>query len=63
MDSKKVKECCHAIHSPLEHAEKLEQLRWLQAGLNIKVGITTTPSYGVDTMDDLIKVRELYKSK
>lgn len=58
-----LKECCHAIHSPLEHAEKLEQLRWLQAGLNIKVGITTTPSYGVDTMDDLIKVRELYKSK
>ena len=47
----------------MEHAEKLEQLRWLQAGLNIKVGITTTPSYGVDTMDDLIKVRELIQVK
>ena len=39
--------------SPLEVAESLEQLRWLQAGLRIHVGISTEPTIGIDTPADL----------
>lgn len=40
--------------SSLEKAESLEQLRWLQAGLNIKVAISpTASSIGIDTPEDL----------
>ena len=39
--------------SALECAESLEQLRWLQAGLRIKVGYTNTPTIGIDTPEDL----------
>ncbi len=37
----------------LERCESLEQLRWLQAGLRIKVGRTDTETIGIDTPDDL----------
>jgi len=39
--------------SSLEKAESLEQLRWLQNGYRIKVGITTQETIGIDTPDDL----------
>lgn len=39
--------------SPLELAESLEQLRWLQNGYRIKVGITNVETVGIDTPDDL----------
>ncbi len=38
--------------SPLERAEKLEQLRALEAGYPIAVGIVEEPSIGVDTLED-----------
>ena len=38
--------------SPLEPAEKLEQLRVLEAGYPIAVGIVDEPSIGIDTPDD-----------
>lgn len=41
--------------SSLEIAESLEQLRWLQNGYKIKVGITTIETIGIDTPDDLKK--------
>ena len=39
--------------SPLELAESLEQLRWLQNGYRIKVGVTEIETVGIDTPEDL----------
>lgn len=40
----------------LESAEKLEQLRWLQAGFEIRVVRTKHESVGIDSVDDLNKI-------
>ncbi|MCM1079613.1 MAG: 3-deoxy-manno-octulosonate cytidylyltransferase [Bacteroidales bacterium] len=39
--------------SPLEIAESLEQLRWLENGYRIKVGLTEVETIGIDTPADL----------
>lgn len=39
--------------SELEKAESLEQLRWLEAGIPIAVGLSTEPTIGIDTPADL----------
>lgn len=44
--------------SPLEEFEKLEQLRFLWNGYKIKVLITQYESFGVDTPQDLEKIRK-----
>lgn len=44
--------------SSLEIAESLEQLRWLQNGYKIKVGITEIETIGIDTPEDLQKAEE-----
>ncbi len=47
--------------TPLEHAEKLEQLRILEHGFRIKVAITEFDSIPVDTQEDLDRVRAKIK--
>ncbi len=44
--------------STLEKAESLEQLRWLQNGYRIRVGITNVETVGIDTPEDLKRAEE-----
>lgn len=43
--------------TPLEQSESLEQLRWLENGFTIKVVPTTIDTIGIDTPDDLSKIK------
>lgn len=45
--------------SNLELSESLEQLRWLQNGYRIKVGLTGIETIGIDTPEDLQKAEEV----
>ena len=49
--------------SPLEQAEKLEQLRFLQAGIPILVLEVPRMGVGVDTQEDLDRVRTVVREK
>lgn len=47
--------------STLEKAESLEQLRWLENGYRIRVGISDTETIGIDTPDDLARAEEFLR--
>ncbi len=50
-------EICKFPASENEKTERLEQLRWLDNGCKIKVGITTFESLSVDTPEDIEKIK------
>lgn len=49
--------------SSLELSEKLEQLRWLESGYRIGVGITHIETIGIDTPDDLRRAEEFLATR
>lgn len=49
--------------SSLELAESLEQLRWLENGYRIKVGITNVETVGIDTLEDLQRAEDFIRSR
>ena len=56
-----LKEITQLPQSPLEIKERLEQLRWLENGYRIFVGVTDTQTIGIETPEDLEKAIEFYK--
>ena len=57
-----LREITQLPQSPLELAESLEQLRWLENGYRIRVGHTDTETVGIDTPADLQRAEEFLKS-
>lgn len=49
--------------SNLERAESLEQLRWIENGYKIKLGITGYTSISIDTPEDLERALLIYGNK
>ncbi len=49
--------------SSLEKAESLEQLRWLESGYRIGVGISEVETIGIDTPEDLERAEQFFQSR
>lgn len=49
--------------SQLEIAESLEQLRWLENGYTIKVGVTDIETIGIDAPEDLARAEQFLKDR
>lgn len=58
-----LKEITSLPQSSLELAESLEQLRWLENGYTIKVGVTHVETIGIDTPEDLERAEEFLKQQ
>ena len=57
-----LKQITQLQQTPMEKAERLEQLRWLENGYAIRVGVTDIPTIGIDTPEDLEKAIIWYKN-
>lgn len=58
-----LKEVTSLPQSTLEKAESLEQLRWLENGYRIGVGITDFETIGIDTPEDLERAEAFLREK
>ena len=58
-----LKEITSLPQSSLEVAESLEQLRWLENGYTIKVGVTQVETIGIDTPEDLARAEAFLKQR
>ena len=58
-----LEEVCNLEVGFLESCEKLEQLRWLEAGYRIAVRETSHANVGIDTPDDLVAAEKQLKMK
>ncbi len=56
-----LREVTSLAQSPLERAESLEQLRWLENGYKIGVGISNVETVGIDTPEDLQRAEAFLK--
>ena len=58
-----LREVTQLPQSPLELAESLEQLRWLENGYRIRVGLTDVETVGIDTPEDLQRAEAFLQSR
>ena len=61
--TKTLSEITQLPQSPLEQTEKLEQLRWLENGYRIGVGVTDIETIGIDTPEDLERAEQFLKEQ
>lgn len=58
-ETETLRKACSLPTGKLEQLEALEQLRWLEYGLNITVGLTDAESLAIDTPEDLLKITNI----
>ena len=61
--AKALNEVTALAQTPLEKAESLEQLRWLENGYKIKVGVTDIETIGIDTPEDLERAEQFLREE
>ena len=61
--SEALREVTALPQSSLEKAESLEQLRWIENGYKIGVGISDVETVGIDTPEDLARAEEFLANK
>lgn len=56
-----LKEITSLSQTPLERLESLEQLRWIESGYKVKIGISNAETVGIDTPEDLERAENYLK--